>query len=110
MARTKECPKCGVDISDSYESAEPDVGIMGSGWYCDACDLPVEDADGPELFGDEVMVSGTGCIPSNRCQNCGSELEAGYGLAGGGGIGPYMYCPNEHCRQPTLIKSQDPEM
>ena len=37
------CPKCDADISESYQSAEPDVGIMGSGWYCDACDLAVDD-------------------------------------------------------------------
>lgn len=35
------CPKCGADISDSYQPDEPDVGIVG-GYYCDACDLAVE--------------------------------------------------------------------
>lgn len=43
MARTCECPKCGQDISESYQSADPDVGIMSSGWYCDACDVVVDD-------------------------------------------------------------------
>lgn len=43
--RIIECLKCGADISDTYQSAEPDVGIMGSGWYCEACDLVVEDDD-----------------------------------------------------------------
>jgi len=38
---------------------------------------------------------------------CGSELEMGYGLAGGG-MGPYMYCSNERCN--FLQKFQDPEM
>lgn len=36
-------------------------------------------------------------IPENgpdRCPMCGKELEAGYGMAGGG-MGVYMYCP-EH--------------
>jgi hypothetical protein len=33
-----ECPKCGVDISDSYEQDDPSVGIVG-GWYCEACDI-----------------------------------------------------------------------
>lgn len=32
------CPKCDVDISDSYEPDDHSVGICG-GWYCDACDL-----------------------------------------------------------------------
>lgn len=49
--RTCECPKCGADISDTYESAEPDVGIMSSGWYCEVCDLPVieEEPDDSDL-------------------------------------------------------------
>lgn len=37
------CPKCDADISDTYEGADPSVGIMGAGWFCDACDLPVDD-------------------------------------------------------------------
>ena len=37
------CPKCGADISDSYQPAEYDVGIMSSVWYCDECDLTVDD-------------------------------------------------------------------
>jgi hypothetical protein len=45
MARLKECPKCGADISDSYEAADPSVGITGSGWYCEACSLVVEDEE-----------------------------------------------------------------
>jgi hypothetical protein len=45
------CPKCDADISDSYQPAEHDVGIMSSGWYCDTCELPVEDDgyDEPEF-------------------------------------------------------------
>lgn len=43
MSRPRECPKCGQDISDSYESADPSVGIFGSGWYCDVCDEFVDD-------------------------------------------------------------------
>jgi len=48
--KTKECPKCGADISDSFESAEPDVGIMSAGWYCEACNLcvPYEYDDEPD--------------------------------------------------------------
>lgn len=44
MARFKECPKCGADISETREGYDPDVGIMG-GWYCDACDLAIPDED-----------------------------------------------------------------
>lgn len=43
--RTKECPKCGQDISDTYESADFDVGIMSSGWYCDKCEEGFIDED-----------------------------------------------------------------
>jgi hypothetical protein len=41
--RLKECPKCGADISDSYEPEDPSVGISVSGWYCEACNEFVED-------------------------------------------------------------------
>lgn len=58
MAREINCPKCGVDISESYEPADFSVGIMGSGWYCDACDLAVEDNGYSEPFGDEVPIFG----------------------------------------------------
>jgi len=40
------------------------------------------------------------------CKKCGKEMECGYGLAGGSGIGPYFYC--EDCN--IMIKFQDPEM
>jgi len=42
---TKSCPKCEADISDTYEGADESVGIFGSGWFCDACDLFVEQDD-----------------------------------------------------------------
>lgn len=47
MARTKYCPNCDSDISDSYESADPEVGIMVGGWYCQNCDetIPREPED-----------------------------------------------------------------
>ena len=35
--REKFCPKCGADITDSYEPEDSSVGITG-GWYCEACD------------------------------------------------------------------------
>lgn len=88
-----ECPKCKVDISDSYQGAEPDVGIMGGGWYCDACDLTVTDEDGPEPYESDVGIFGAGNGSSHKCV-CGVPYEMGYGLAGGGDIGPYMYCPS----------------
>ena len=35
-------------------------------------------------------------LDRNQCPHCGTELEAGYGLAGGG-MGVYTFCPNETC-------------
>lgn len=42
MSHSCECPKCGADISDSWQEAEWDVGIS-AGWFCDACSLGVSD-------------------------------------------------------------------
>lgn len=106
--RSHECPKCGTDIGDSYQGAEPDVGI-GAGWYCDTCDLAIGDEDGPEPHDDDVQIFGTGSADysSGLCEYCRTTLEMGYGMAGGG-MGPYMYCPNMACKKPSFIKSQEP--
>ena len=48
MARSCECPKCGADISSTYEEYDPDVGIMSGGWFCEACDIPVIDDEEPD--------------------------------------------------------------
>jgi hypothetical protein len=45
MSRTKHCPVCDADITDTYEPAEPDVGILSGGWHCDICDKSFEDHD-----------------------------------------------------------------
>lgn len=39
------CSKCEVDISDSYEEADYDCGILSGGWYCDDCDEFYSDTD-----------------------------------------------------------------
>ena len=46
-------------------------------------------------------------MSAGLCPKCNSELEMGYGLAGGG-IGPYVYCSNEQCDY--FEKFQDHEM
>ena len=33
------CPNCYADIGDSFEEADPDVGILSGGWYCEHCEL-----------------------------------------------------------------------
>lgn len=47
--RSRECPKCGADISDTYEGSDPSVGIMSGGWWCDACEIVVVD-DGDDDY------------------------------------------------------------
>jgi len=49
MARCKECPKCGQDISDSYESWDPDCGIF-AGWYCESCNIGYPDEDETDYY------------------------------------------------------------
>ena len=41
--RIVECPKCGIDVGDTYEPYDPSVGIMCGGWFCEACDLAIPD-------------------------------------------------------------------
>jgi DNA-directed RNA polymerase subunit N (RpoN/RPB10) len=45
MTPSRECPKCGADISDSYQEYDPSVGMMNAGWYCEACEVFVEHED-----------------------------------------------------------------
>jgi len=52
-----DCPKCGGDISDTYEPADPSTGIMSGGWYCDACDHPVADHEAYEPLPGDVPIS-----------------------------------------------------
>ena len=45
MPRERTCPSCEQDISDSYQSYDPDVGIMSGGWYCEKCNIAVPEED-----------------------------------------------------------------
>lgn len=58
MAPTSHCPKCEADVSDSYEGADPSVGIFAAGWYCDTCDLFIEHAYEP-MEDDVPIISAT---------------------------------------------------
>jgi hypothetical protein len=71
------CPKCNADVSDSYQGAEPDVGIMSSGYYCDACDLPIDDDHEP--MDDDVQIE-----PAPACADglIGTPLSALSGRPG----------------------------
>lgn len=44
----------------------------------------------------------------NPCPKCGSKLEMGFGLAGGG-YGPYEYCTNDKCNHFTKWQEHDDE-
>ncbi len=52
------CPKCDADISDTFEGADPSVGIS-AGWYCDACDLAIGEHEYPRepMEGDVPIMS-----------------------------------------------------
>jgi hypothetical protein len=49
-----DCPKCGADISDTYEPDDWSCGIVG-GYYCDPCDLGVA-GDDYEPMADDVPI------------------------------------------------------
>lgn len=55
MSRSCECPKCGVDISESYEPGDWSTGVV-AGWYCDACDLGVGEDDRYEPMEGDVPI------------------------------------------------------
>ena len=101
MGERMNCPKCDADISDTWQPAEHDVGILTGGWYCDDCDLAVREHDHPrEPVKDDVdsFASARGPISQSEPQHtrCPAhpdvQPEMGFGLAGGG-YGPYYYCP-----------------
>mgnify|MGYP001558960816 CR=1 FL=1 len=51
------CPKCDADIGDTWESADPSVGILSGGWYCAACDIAVAEHEFPrEPLPDDVPI------------------------------------------------------
>ena len=52
------CPKCKADISDTYEGADPSVGMMTGGYYCQDCDHSVADWEVEhEPLPDDVPIS-----------------------------------------------------
>lgn len=74
MSRDCECPKCGADISDTYEPDDPSVGIY-AGWYCDSCDLGVGDDDGYEPMEGDVGVIPSSPRPDGKIGTALSELS-----------------------------------
>ena len=61
---TLNCPQCDADISDTYQEADPSVGIMSGGWFCDPCNLSVGEHEVErEPLPDDVQISFT-CEPA----------------------------------------------
>lgn len=53
-----ECPKCGQDISDTFEGADPSTGIMCGSWFCDPCNVTVGEHEVErEGHPDDVLLS-----------------------------------------------------
>jgi hypothetical protein len=51
------CPKCGADISDTFEPDDPSVGIIG-GWSCDVCEIGIAEHEYPrEPLEDDIWIS-----------------------------------------------------
>lgn len=53
--RNRLCPECGNDISHSYVAYDPAVGVFAGGWFCEACNLAIEekpynDDDAHEIY------------------------------------------------------------
>ena len=65
------CPNCKADIGDSYEPGDWPVGVAG-GYYCDACDLAVSDAEGYEPMEGDVAI---GPAPLNPDKPLGTPLS-----------------------------------
>lgn len=65
------CPKCGADISDTYEPDDYSVGIVG-GWFCDACDLPVGEDEIDRHCDDDVFI---GPSPKREDGKIGTPLS-----------------------------------
>lgn len=79
---TTHCPKCEADISESYQEAEPDVGIMSGGYYCDACDLPVDEEDYEPMEGDVSIMTATEARGDKPLGTPLSEISGGPGHPG----------------------------
>jgi hypothetical protein len=76
------CPKCGADVSDTYEPDDPSVGVCG-GWYCNACDLGIgEDEIDREPMEGDVPISPAPRRPDGSIGTPISELSGRPGHEG----------------------------
>jgi hypothetical protein len=78
------------------------LALVGCGRWLGGLAAEIRPGDPPEGVGPE-----TEAALMEKCPKCGGELEMGYGLAGGDGIGVYWFC--EPCAE-VIDKFPDPEM
>lgn len=67
--KTVNCPKCGADVSDSYEPDDPSVGIVG-GWSCECGEGIAEHEVGYDYHESDV-----GVPPAPRPAKLGTPLS-----------------------------------
>ncbi len=79
------CPKCGVDITETYESDDPSVGIVG-GWYCDDCNLGIAEWEYPHEPLEDDVIPGPTRDPSQKLGTPLSELSGRIGTPGYAGF------------------------
>ena|ERR1700689_664359 len=84
-----------------------DVVVFGEDVYGNSIELIREHDQGP--FSHNISEHGirsrfAAACPVDMCPDCKTELEVGFGLAGGG-YGPYSFCPD--CGT-VVSKTQDP--
>ena len=79
------CPKCGTDVTDTFEPDDYSCGIVG-GWYCDACDLGIAEWEHPrEPLEDDVEI-----VPSGRAaQPIGTPISEISGRPGHEGFAEF---------------------
>lgn len=79
---TVHCPKCSADIDDTYEGADPSVGMMTGGYYCQDCDVSVADWEvSHEPLPDDVPIS-FAKAPGERLGTPASEISTTPGTPG----------------------------
>lgn len=79
---TVHCPKCSADIDDTYEGADPSVGMMTGGYYCQDCDVSVADWEvSREPLPDDVPIS-FAKAPGERIGTPASEISTKPGTPG----------------------------
>lgn len=81
------CPKCDVDISDTFEGDDPSIGI-NAGWYCDACDLAIGEHEAPREYQDGDVPIGP--VPRDPARPLGTPISELSGRPGEPGYDEFV--------------------